>query len=237
MKKLIAILLALSLLLMFAACGSGSDSGTGNDSQSVQEAGNVSDNSVYEGELTEESLRNYKVAPESDFKYCIDIEDDGNGVSVTGYTGKDTVVVIPETIDGQPVTEVCCWDFANDSPVRGVYCPPSVKRIGAFGNNDALEIVICEGAEELLESAFIGCSRLRTVVLGDNLKKINGAAFGVCKSLTEVYIAPSMTEVEVDYTSSYAMVFFGADNLTVKGEEGSFIESFCEEQGVPFEAV
>lgn len=236
LKGICAILFAACML---TGCGSNSDSTTGNNSQSVQGADNSgnannNDSSVFEGELTEEALRNYKVAPESDFEYSWDIDAEGGGISINGYLGNDTVVVIPETIDGQPVTAVSCWDFANDSPVRGVYCPPSVQRIGAFGNNKTLEIVICEGVEVIEESAFLNCGKLHTVVLGDNLKELGDVAFYNCKSLTELYIAPSLTEITEEI---YYYVFYRCDNLTIKGKAGSYIESVCAEQEIPFEAV
>ncbi|MCH5300979.1 MAG: leucine-rich repeat protein [Ruminococcus sp.] len=235
MKRLIALLLVLSLLIVFAGCNSNPDPNTSNDSQSTQGADNVGDSvsddsSAIGGVLTEEALRNRKATPESDFEY----KEFWDIVRIDKYLGDDPIIVIPDTINGKPVGEVSDCLFEYDFTVKGVYFPPTVTDIGAFGvTSENLEVVICEGVEEIKYGCFGYSPNLHTLVLGDNLKKLEGYALSDLSVLTEVYIAPSMTEIDGDAST----VFSGSDNLTVKGKADSFIESVCKEQGIPFEAV
>lgn len=52
--------------------------------------------------------------PESDFIY--DLAPDGQGVMITSYKGKSTTVVIPDTIEGLPVTQI-----GTTEPNMGVF--------------------------------------------------------------------------------------------------------------------
>lgn len=49
-------------------------------------------------------------------------------ITIKGYTGSDTSVIVPDTIDGLPVTTILSEAFYNK--VRGVYIPKSVVSIG-----------------------------------------------------------------------------------------------------------
>ena len=66
-----------------------------------------------------------------------DVEDDG--IKIRSYTGSDTVVVIPEEIEGKPVTGFYDYVFANNNPVRAVLIPESVKELEeVFTNNESV---------------------------------------------------------------------------------------------------
>lgn len=240
MKRYISLLLAVLLVVMIAGCGGKKDAASAEQNNTVQDNGTIvdeapeveADNSAsFSGDVTEEVVRNYRVTPESEFEY--DIEADG--VRITGYNGKDTIVVIPETIGGETVVDIALSAFANDSPVRGVYIPKGVKSLwSAFGNNDDLEVIIWESAQVIGDNTFNCCTSLHTVVLGDELTFIGENAFAICAALKELYVAASVEEIDPEYAPT---VFFWCDELTIKGEAGSYIESFCAEQGIPFEAV
>lgn len=229
------------MLLTFAGCGTNEDPTPDDEVKSTQETESTpddtketvggSDDSVFDGEVTEDAVRNYKVADEGDFS----VYDVSDGVCVSAYNGDDTIVVIPETIGGKAVVAIESYLFANDSEVRGVFVPNRVKELEAtFGNNKCLEVVICEGAEKILAYTFINCKNLHTVVLGESLNELGDCAFGGCDNLTELYIAPTLTAIDEEFSF---MVFYSSEKLTIKGEAGSFIEGFCNEQGIAFEAV
>lgn len=244
MKRVCILSLILALLLSFVACGSGSDDERVDDNKTTQSAEKDPDNtqkkdddddkpSVFGGDVTEEAVRNYKVADESDFKY----EEADGGIRISEYLGNDTIVVIPETIEGKAVVEIAPFTFANDEEpdVKGVLIPAGVKELSStFGNNKSVEVVICEGAEKILDNTFINCPKLHTVILGNALNELGNCAFGACGSLTELYIAPTLTGIDEEYS---CMVFYGSTKLTIKGEAGSYIETLCEQEGIPFEAV
>ena len=129
-KKLPALFLALVLVLGMTACGGkATDGTTGSTDNTVtaEEEDHKTQNTKVDpnSPITEEMLRNHAVAPAEDFTY--DVEDDG--IKIRSYTGSDTVVVIPEEIEGKPVTGFYDYVFANDNPVRAVLIPESVKEL------------------------------------------------------------------------------------------------------------
>lgn len=237
MKKLFVILLVALMVVSLAACGgdeptqgNAPSNPTSNPTAAPTQKPTSGDSSVYSGEVTEQVVRNYKTAKESDFE----VAEVTGGVRISGYNGNDTIVVIPETINGQKVVEIGGYIFANDSTVKGVYIPEDITKLPVvFGNNKNLEVVICEGVETIGNNAFINCEALHTVILGDNLTAIGESAFYNCVSLKELYIASTVEEIDEDYALT---IFLWCENLTITGEAGSFIESFCAEHDIPFEA-
>lgn len=230
MKKLIAMVLAAVLALACVGCAgeqAGANGDDRKDTQSrndVQETENRKPEESPAGALTEAALRDRKPASEEDFtwKKC-----DG-GVAITDYVGDDDVVVIPDTISGEPVVEIYSLLFANDSTVRAVVLPKTVKELGKlFGNNAHLEIVICEGVETIAEGACVCCTNLHTVVLGESLKSIESAAFGSCSALKELHIPETLERIDLSS-------LFGCNSLTIYGKKGSYIETFCAEYEVAF---
>ena len=55
---------------------------------------------------------------------------DGGNITITGYTGKATVVSIPEKINGLPVTAIGDKAFSDCSGLDHVSIPASVISIG-----------------------------------------------------------------------------------------------------------
>lgn len=234
MKSLFKLVALIIVTLLLFGCGNSvektpSSTQNGENNQEVENNQGVEIN-IPKGELTEKDVRNHKVAKESDFEY----DNTAGGVRIWKYTGSDTIVVIPETINGEQVVEIGGLVFANDSNVRGVLIPSGVKRIAQlFTNNDDLEVVISENVEEVGYNTFNNCRSLHTVILGDKLTEIGENAFSGCDKLEELYISPSVTQID-EVASNTA--FFWCDSLTIVGEKGSFIESFCAERNIPFRA-
>ena len=173
-KKLPALFLALVLVLGMTACGGkATDGTTGSTDNTVtaEEEDHKTQNTKVDpnSPITEEMLRNHAVAPAEDFTY--DVEDDG--IKIRSYTGSDTVVVIPAEIEGKPVTALYNYVFGNNSPVRAVLIPESVKEIEeVFINNETVELVICEGATRTLGLTFGFCCHT-----GDRKGAEQGAAY------------------------------------------------------------
>jgi hypothetical protein len=53
-------------------------------------------------------------------------------MTITGYTGPDGVVEIPNTINGQPVTSIGEWALAGVASLTSIAIPGSVTRIGSW---------------------------------------------------------------------------------------------------------
>lgn len=236
MKKILAFVLVFILSLSMVAC---QNNDTPGDTSSTQSASgeNTSETSKpnndvdISGTITEETVRKYKAASESDFEY----EDEKEGIKITKYVGNDTIVVIPEKIAGKPVVALKTYLFANESPVKGVFVPNSVKKLKyTFINNDDIQVVICEGVEELSDAVAMNCASLHTLVLGDELSEMGEYSIAVCPKLTEVYISSKVTNIAQNY-DSYD-VFSDCPIITIKGEKGSYIETYTKDNGLKFEA-
>lgn len=232
-------MLTMATLVALVGCGRSSTPNNDDATQTPQGGGDHSagveetdsgNGDAYTGDVTESVVRNYQVASESDFEY----NRVQGGIRVTDYLGNDTIVVIPETIEGEPVVEVGGLMFANDSAVRGGLVPKGVTELTqVFTNNQNLEVVICEGIELVGYNNFNNCMKLHTVILGDSLQELGENSFTGCSELKELYISPNMTKIDESINTT---VFFWCDSLTIVGESGSYIESFCAEQGIPFQA-
>ena len=243
MKKIISLLLVLTLMLGLAACGGSNNETTpgGNPPAETQDKGGTAEQTqpktedkqpTVSGEITEELLRSWPEAPVSDFTYERSV--DYEGIRVMKYLGNDEIVVVPAEIEGQPVVEVAGYCFANDSTVRSVVIPETViasKEI--FINNSCVEIVIAEGLQDVGYATFLNCGNLREVILGDNVTHVGISAFAVCGKLEKLVLPATLTGMKDPERFS---AFSECPNLTIYGEAGSYIETVANEQGIPFVA-
>ena len=242
MKKLIAALLALVMVFSLAACGEKpDDTQTPDDNGSVvtpteeknEAQGFDSEETQAQppvtGGLTVEALRKHPETPADQFIYSECLDQDG--LRIDQYIGTDDIVVVPAEIDGRPVVAIAVVCFGNDSIVRGIVIPESVKEMEeVFTNNGNLEIIIAEGLETLGYGLFVFCSNLREVVLGDNVTAIRQSVFNGCYALEKVNIPATLTEMtEAEAFST----FNGLTNLTIYCEAGSYIEQIAAQFGIP----
>ena len=101
--------------------------------------------------------------------------DVDGGVSITKYTGSDTEVVIPSTIDGKDVKTIGQAAFAGSSTLVSVVIPDGVTEIGPY--------------------AFSSCSKLKDVTMSNTLVKIGAYAFNECTNLVGIGIPSSVTTI------------------------------------------
>ena len=111
--------------------------------------------------------------------------------SITGYTGNDEVIVIPETIDSYPVQAINDRAFQN-SPIKEVYIPASVTSIGeyAFLSCTNLQYVTICGSATIGISAFDGCNALKLIDIQKKPVSIGADAFNLKSTQTCTYRAP-----------------------------------------------
>lgn len=108
--------------------------------------------------------------PSNNFIYIIT-----NGtITITGYNGTNTTVIIPGMINGLPVTSIGNYAFENETSMTSVTIPGSVTSIGSY--------------------AFLD-SGLTSVTIGGSVTNIGVAAFGYCSSLTNVTISGSVASI------------------------------------------
>ncbi|MGN1132109.1 MAG: leucine-rich repeat protein [Ruminococcus sp.] len=105
-----------------------------------------------------------------DYQYSL--LEDGTAV-VVAYTGKETNLTIPSSLDGIQVTQIGDYSFENCTSIESLTIPAGITTIG--------------------ENAFRFCENIETVSLPDGLTTINNGAFSYCESLNNVVVPNSIT--------------------------------------------
>lgn len=115
---------------------------------------------------------------------------------ITGYSGEEFNIEIPERIDGYTITEISDSAF-RDSEVNSVSLPSSIEQIGnhAFRNCPFLSTVELGSVKAIGNSAFRQCPILTTVTLPETCTYLGESAFSECTSLVSVNIPSKVTEL------------------------------------------
>ena len=135
------------------------------------------ENFILSAALAEKS-ENETVSSDTSLPFTYEI-DDGE-VTILTYTGSETTVTVPDTVEGYPVTEIGEKAFAR-SRVVSVTLPDTVEEIDWF--------------------AFSECVSLKTVTVGSALSEIGYGAFDGCSS------ALTLVCKKGSYTEQYAKSF------------------------------
>lgn len=157
-----------------------------------------------------------QVNPASDFAYTAD----GGEVTITEYIGTSEHVLIPDTIDGLPVTALADKAF-YEKHVTTVVVPDSVTEIGDLcfsGDNYLVSLTLPDGLAELSYGALESCFRLMDFNLPKELKKISGSALQYNYYLTHLMLPSSLTEIEqLNFIGLY-----GLQSLTIAEDNAAF---------------
>ena len=230
MKKFLSFFLILTLLLSFAACSNNEDAPHEDNNNVVLNDTNkeTENNNIFDGgKITIEKVRNAPQTNANDF--AIEIVD--NGVLLNKYNGNDEIVVIPDKINGIPVTEITEACFANNKELKGVKISDTVEYIypGVFGNCDNLEIFISgKNVKSIGEHAFLNCRSLNSVELNNGLKLLEMSCFMGTDSLIEIFIPSSTTSLNRPFLAS-------STNVTIVCEAGSAAEAYAMDSGINYE--
>lgn len=119
---------------------------------------------------------------------------------ITGYSGNEKNVTVPDEIDGVPVTVIGEGAFAQNPTVEHVILPDSVTTIQ--------------------REAFASCSNLILVKIPQNLQEIGDYAFSDCVSLSELYTdwsSSTYTGANLPYSlhTLGTQAFFNCQSLTM----------------------
>ena len=228
MTRMLALLLILSLLCALVACSTGS--GDTSDDTLDEEAATLppvtipdltddrtlTDTSPY-AERVESLFATSAPVPASDLTYEITEE----GVTITGYVGGELILVIPDTVEGSPVTAIAAEAFKNMGNLKAVSIPDTVTSVGkaAFAGCKSLTsmktpVYTCEDAPYF--GALFGATSyetnggsvpasLSTLVLTEGAS-IPDYAFYACRGLEAVSLPETITEI-----GDFA--FYGCENL------------------------
>ena len=138
-----------------------------------------------------------------------------------GATGE---LVIPETIEGNPVISIGDNAFEDCENLTSITIPQSVTSIGirAFWSCTSLtSITIPESVTSLEDNAFAFCSKLTDVTIPEGVTLLGRGAFIRCSSLINI----SVDEGNINYSSIEGVLFTKSQNNLLffpSGREGSY---------------
>ena len=149
------------------------------------------------------SIKNvsYSFAAEIDNNY-IKYSISNNEVLITGYSGHDEVLYLPNKIEGYSVTSIASYAFRECHSLKKIVIPDSVTDIGiyAFSNCSSLEnIEIPNSVTYIGGAAFSNCTRLKSIEIPNSVTSIGNDAFSNCTRLKSIEIPNSVTSIG-DYT-------------------------------------
>ena len=163
----------------------------------------------------------------------------GGRITIMGYTGPGGDVVIPDTINGLPVTSIgwrtfagASWETPNTSLIS-ITIPDSVISISAeafYRCTSLTSITIPDSVTSIEVGTFQGCTGLISITIPASVTSIGDSAFGGCTSLASIVIPDSVTSIgneafsgcrsltSIDIPDSVtnlgAAAFFGCSSLT-----------------------
>ena len=121
-------------------------------------------------------------------------------VTITGYTGSDATVEIPEIINGWPVTAIGDNAFAGMAEIHTVEIPATVRTIGkaAFDGCEMLRsCALPAGLETIGDNAFRGTA-LSVVTIPDSVTEVGNGAFADNTSLYQLHIGSGAEDIDAE---------------------------------------
>jgi hypothetical protein len=148
------------------------------------------------------------------FEYRIAGSGKGRHVIITGYTGTNTVIRIPDSIDNIPVTVIGEGAF-EEKNVRAVTLPAGLTEIGpqAFRGNGLTKLEIPGKATTIGVGAFAENS-LRSLVIPQGITVIEDEAFAY-NGLTELTLPQGLRSIgDEAFAISSSSLFGKPDKLS-----------------------
>ncbi|MDB4407552.1 leucine-rich repeat domain-containing protein, partial [bacterium] len=125
-------------------------------------------------------------------------------------------LVIPDTIEGNPVTSIGASAFRDCTSLTRITIPDGVTSIGvaAFrGCASLTSMTIPDSVTSIGGAAFFSCTRLTRITIPDGVTSIENGTFRGCTSLTSITIPDSVTSIGQsafrDCTSLTSITFLG----------------------------
>ncbi len=153
--------------------------------------------------------------------FAFTLNKDGNGYTLTKYSGTKQNVIIPSVYDGKPVSAIGNYAFAHCTELTSITIGNSVTSIGdvAFYGCTGLEtITVNKGNTKYhIEDNCLIETESKTLVLGcknsiipidGSVTSIGNYAFSYCEGLTSITVGNSITSI-----GNYA--FRGCVGLTI----------------------
>ena len=230
MKKYLSVILCLLMIFAMTACGSNAGTEAPAETPAAEQENGNDTNTDSSNVTMEQLLKVSETEISEDFFFMSDAPGE---CVLASYDGTEDLVYVPSQYDGQTVVSITKFSLANDTKVKAIRFPDTVREIeeGAAGNNANLQVVYFgEGTKVIGEYAFLNCTALYDVRLNDGLERIEFGAFAGCDSLKSITIPASVVDIPED-------PFFTLSDLVIRGTAGSMAETIANEYGYTFEAI
>jgi len=136
-------------------------------------------------------------------------------------SAKPTVetVIIPDTYNGLPVTEITNNGFMSCANLKKIILPISLKKIGnnAFMNCAKLERISLPSVESIGMNAFAMCPKLDRTYIPNTVKSVGANIFR--NNSNTVYVQSSAAEVDSQWQDSWNSYFTGEVVYGVEPED------------------
>jgi len=167
------------------------------------------DNNNNAPKVESESIAPAKEISTSETRFTVKQQAKGS-LMLSKYTGTDTKLDIPSTIDGYSVSVIEQATFKDCTTLEEVTIPATVECINS--------------------NLFSGCTTLKAVNIPSSVEAIRSFVFYGCTSLKEVKLPESVKSIARD-------AFEGvAEGFVIKGKAGSYAETYAKENKITFVA-
>lgn len=171
-------------------------------------------------------------SPVEDFNY----EFKDGEVTITGYTGTDLEIVIPNIIEERSVTVIGEKAF-QEYDMTSVIIPNTITLIedSAFEDCKQLEkIDIPDSVTKISYWAFCGCENLKEVNIGSGLNSIEQGAFCDCDALKSIHIPENVENLYDIHAIRFGLSSNKNSGFTIYGKTGSAAETYAKENNITF---
>ncbi len=155
--------------------------------------------------------------PVSSFTYTVNAD---GGMTITGFTGSQTDVVVPSKINNIPVNTIGTNAFNKKNKITSITLPNTLKYIG--------------------DVAFSECENLKKVNIPDSVTAIDRYAFYWCPNLKSVTVPASVKTIGM-YAFGYYKVGYPShvwvDDFTLYCTKGSAAENYAKEYSVHYSYI
>lgn len=133
--------------------------------------------------------------------YGMMFQENETGLTLTDITdlpSDNTVVIIPDEVDGVPVTVIGSGAFHYQRDLKCVVFGKNIQTVEeeAFCQCSELQkVVMNDKLKTISDSAFSTCSKLNDITVGSNIEYIGESAFFQCSSLNEFKLPDTVKHI------------------------------------------
>ena len=153
------------------------------------------------------------VCKEADYTYTTDTTQ--KTATITGYTGKDSGIILPNTLGGYPVIAIAANAFKGNTILERVAISDNVKEIydSAFADcTNLTNVYLPNILTHIYSYAFQGCTGIESIEIPDSVELIGYRSFCDCTKLSSVKLPLSWNSATSGYR--YGEIFSGCSSLT-----------------------